>query len=58
MGFVTGERLYETHIEVVEEFLGEPQKMWHELTFAEQDDWNRSADGLNDITNREDKEDA
>lgn len=53
MAYVSAQALYETHTDVVEEFLGEPQKAWHELTFAEQSEWQRNADELND----KDKED-
>ena len=48
MTFISGQNLYETHREVVEEFLGEPQKEWHELTFAEQSEWQASADQVNE----------
>lgn len=53
MAYISGQQLYETHVEVAEEFLGEPQKQWHELTFAEQQEWQRSADTVND-TDKED----
>ena len=33
---------------------GEPQKEWHELTFAEQSEWQASADQVNET----DKEDS
>ena len=58
MTFISAQALYEAHADAVEEFLGEPQKEWHELTFAEKGEWQASADGLNEVTNREDKEDA
>lgn len=48
MTFISGQNLYETHSDVVEDFLGEPQKAWHELTFDEQSEWQRNADELND----------
>ncbi len=53
MAYVSAQALYETHREVVEEFLGEPQKEWHELTFAEQNEWQRGADEVN-TTDKED----
>ena len=53
MTFISAQALYEAHADVVEEFLGEPVRMWHELTFAEQSEWQRHADEVN----AKDKED-